>query len=63
MYKVYAIDFKYRDYDKEARKDMKNKRSVSTQKPIKAPFVWNFKRKINVYSIILFLIFTKKSIL
>ena len=48
MYKVYAIDFKYRDYDKETRKDLKNTRtssthsnvrSFSTQKSIKAPFV------------------------
>lgn len=30
MYKVYAIDFKYRENDKEARKDIKTKRSLSS---------------------------------
>lgn len=30
MYKVYAIDHKFRCVDKEARKEIKNQRSIST---------------------------------
>lgn len=30
MYKIYAIDFKYRENDKEARKDIKSQRSISS---------------------------------
>ncbi len=29
MYKIYAIDYKYRYVDKEARKELKNQRSIS----------------------------------
>jgi hypothetical protein len=30
MYKVYAIDYKFRYVDKNARKEIKNQRSIST---------------------------------
>ncbi len=30
MYKVYAIDYKFRYVDKEARKELKGQRSIST---------------------------------